>query len=395
MRLLFAVQRYGLDVAGGAEMACREVAERLAARGHEVHVVTSCARSYMTWENELPPGTSEIAGVVVHRLETRNPRDPAKFDPVNARIAELGNRASDALQRSWQWLQGPDLPELEPLLERESAGFDAAVFFTYLYATTNRGLPVAARHTATALVPCAHDEPPLRLRVNRPAFELADRFLFLTPEEAALVAGLGTRRRPSYTVGLGTDVGVDRAPTTETIDRFRLDHDLGDQFLAYVGRIDPNKGADWLAEVHARWAGLGGGRDLRLALVGDPVVPLPAHPAVRATGWVSSEEREAALAGSLALVHPSPYESFALTLIETWALGRPVLVHRRSPVLAGQVARSGGGLTFADLSTYDVAVDALRRRDGLADELGDRGRRFVDARYRWDAVLDRWEQALA
>ena len=39
MRILSVVQRYGDEVAGGAERHCRELATRLAARGHEVDVL--------------------------------------------------------------------------------------------------------------------------------------------------------------------------------------------------------------------------------------------------------------------------------------------------------------------------------------------------------------------
>ncbi len=48
MRIAFVVQRYGLDVHGGAEYHCREWAERLATR-HRVEVLTTCARDFVTW----------------------------------------------------------------------------------------------------------------------------------------------------------------------------------------------------------------------------------------------------------------------------------------------------------------------------------------------------------
>ena len=67
MNLLFVVQRYGANVAGGAEAHCRMFAERLAARGHDVTVLTSCARDYDTWADAYPPGVERIDGVDVHR----------------------------------------------------------------------------------------------------------------------------------------------------------------------------------------------------------------------------------------------------------------------------------------------------------------------------------------
>src|SRR3546814_15753136 len=55
------------------------------------------------------------------------------------------------LQQQWLDAQGPSVPELEAWLDEQAPRFDVVAFFTYLYATTTVGLPVAARHTATAL----------------------------------------------------------------------------------------------------------------------------------------------------------------------------------------------------------------------------------------------------
>jgi hypothetical protein len=56
MRILYVVQRYGEDVAGGAEQHASAFAERLVARGHEVTVLTSCAPSYVDWASAFQTG---------------------------------------------------------------------------------------------------------------------------------------------------------------------------------------------------------------------------------------------------------------------------------------------------------------------------------------------------
>ena len=56
MKVCFVVQRYGLEVNGGAEAYTREVAEHLCALpGYEVACLTTCAVNYQTWKNEYAP----------------------------------------------------------------------------------------------------------------------------------------------------------------------------------------------------------------------------------------------------------------------------------------------------------------------------------------------------
>ena len=63
-KIAFVCHRYGLEVNGGAELYCREVAEHLAEK-YDITVYTTCAIDYATWANEYQPGESVINGIRV------------------------------------------------------------------------------------------------------------------------------------------------------------------------------------------------------------------------------------------------------------------------------------------------------------------------------------------
>jgi glycosyltransferase involved in cell wall biosynthesis len=386
VRLLFVVQRYGGDVAGGAETACRELATRLDARGHEVDVVTSRARSYVDWADAFPAGTTTEDGVTVHRLSVDRPRDPRLFGPLNGRVAG----SPLFVQLEWMRSQGPNLPDLVPWLEANAASYDVAVFVTYLYATTWAGLPVAAGLAPTVLLPAAHDEPPLWLPLFDLTFRLPNAFAFLTEEEQALVRRRARPHQPSAVIGLGIDLDV-----AGDAARFRATVPVGDRpYLLYVGRLDPGKGSDELFDFFVTYKRRH--RDeLALVVVGDPVKPLAPHPDVLATGWVSEEDKAGAIAGCDALVMPSYFESFSLVLAEAWSQRRPGLVNGRSDVLLGQARRSGGALPYRGYAEFEAALEMLVADSELRRALGERGRAYVEQRYRWEDVLDHAERLFA
>ena len=386
MHLLFVVQRYGVEVAGGAEAACRELAWRLAARGHDVEVVTSCATSYVDWANAYPEGDETIDGVLVHRLPVARSREDRFFGPLNGR-AVWGTKPNPLfLQAEWMRFQGPDVPGLVPWLQDRAAGFDVVVFVTYLYATTWAGLPVAAGAVPTILLPAAHDEPPFWLQLFDLLLRMPTAYAFLTEEEEALVARRSRVVRPSSIIGLGVDLEAEGDGA-----RFRAEFGLGDRpYLLYVGRLDPGKGSDELYDYFTTYKARNPG-DLALVVVGEPVKPLAPHPDVITTGFVPEQTKVDAIGGCLALVMPSYFESFSLVLAEAWAQSKPALVNGRCDVLVGQAQRSSGAVPYEGFAQFEAAVDLLVDHPDLQRDLGVRGRAYVERRYHWDTVLEHME----
>ena len=393
MRLLYVCQRYGLEVAGGAERACRDLAERMSARGHEVEVVTSCAVSYVDWANHYEPGQDEVNGVVVHRLPVPYPRTDRLFGPLNARVVHAEPPIPLHMQETWMRMQGPYLPDLPGWLWEQAPSFDAVLFFTYLYWPTFAGLPTVAGRVPTVLFPFAHDEPYLRLNLFNKVLRVPDALGFLTIEEQQLVQSRFGARRPTGVIGLGIDVpGVEPA---SSIEAFRSQYGLdgGEPYVLALGRVDPAKGLDELFDFFTTFKARRGG-PLKLVVMGEPVRPLPTHEDVIPTGFVSEEVKRAALAGSVALVHPSYFESFSIVLVEAWAQQRPALVQGNCAVLDGQARRSNGAIPYYDYPGFEASLDLLLDEPGFAASMGRAGHAYVLEHYAWDRVLDRLERLL-
>jgi glycosyltransferase involved in cell wall biosynthesis len=381
----FVVQRYGADVTGGSETLARAVAERLSPF-HEVTVFTTCARDYVTWRNELAPGASEESGVRVLRFPAAEERDLAAFnafaEPLYARARTLEEEI-EFLRR-----QGPVVPSLVEALRAEKDRYAAVVFFTYLYYPTYWGLRAAPERSV--LVPTTHDEPPLAFSIYREVFGWPRAFAFLTPAEQELVrARFGTGDRPAVIAGMGVDPAV-----PADLPGFRARHRLTGPYALYAGRIDAGKGCAAMLDHHERYRREKKGA-AELVLVGRLAMPEPRQEGVRYLGFLSEEEKAAAMAGAVAVVCPSPYESLSIVLLEGLALGTPGLVNAGSAVLKEHCLRSNAGLFYADGDEYAEALDLLVRTEGLRRALGANGRRYVDAEYRWSVVLDRWRGLLA
>ena len=385
MKLAFVVQRYGAGIAGGSEMHCRQLAERLSSR-HDITVLTTCARDYVTWENALPAGTVIEDGVRVHRFPVVRPRNLKAF-------ADLSDEVFDDLgstpEREEEWFRsnGPDAPALLDHLRAHRGEFDLVLFWAFRYAPTYFGLPLVADRAI--LVPTAEEDPAVDLDVLPEYFARPAGFLFLTPEEEALVSTrAGRALQPSRVIGIGLEPERDRHPSRGPIDRLGVPED----FVLYLGRVDRNKGCATLLDYFQEYIAEGGATTLVLA--GPSTLPIPEHPHLRALGYVSDEVRHALLAHARALVVPSPYESLSIALLEGWNHATPALVNAYCKVLKGQVQRANGGLYYRSSREFQDALSWLLASEEARRELGQQGLAYVDREYRWPTVIERVESLM-
>jgi glycosyltransferase involved in cell wall biosynthesis len=208
---------------------------------------------------------------------------------------------------------------------------------------------------------------------------------YMTPEEAQLVQDLH-----GPTAGAVVGSGVDPAPLGDA-GRARRRQQLPRRFALYLGRVDASKGLPQLIRAHKGYR-RGGGR-LGLVLAGRRAGRMRLPRWAVATGFLTEQERADLLAAADVVVLPSPYESLSLVALEAWAAGIPTLANMRSAVLAGQTARSGGGLLY-DSERYVRQLTRLASDDDLRTMLSQRGRAFSAAQS-WDEVARGWRRLLA
>lgn len=384
MKLAFVVQRYGAEIAGGSEAECREYAERLARR-HQITVLTTCARDYVTWANVDPPGTSQLNGVTVHRFPVARTRRLGLFRDLSDDVFAGG--ASSEVEDAWFLENGPVTPALLEHLRAHGDEYDLVLFFTFRYYPSYFGLPLVADRAV--LVPTAEEDPAITLGVLPDYFAKPRGFVFNTPEEAALVeTSAGRPVTPSAVVGFGID------PALAGDGRAELDaRDIPEEFVLYVGRVDKNKGAHTLARAFLDHLN-GGGRPTTLVVAGPPTVPLPEDPRIRSLGFVSHAMRDALLAHTRVLVVPSPYESLSIVLLEAWNRGAPALVNGTCQVLQGQVRRANGGLYYRSPAEFSEGLSYLLEHPEVATTMGRQGQAYVEREYRWPVVERRLEDLL-
>ncbi|MBC7086655.1 MAG: glycosyltransferase family 4 protein [Methanomethylovorans sp.] len=374
-KIAFVVQRYGLEVNGGAEYHCRLIAERMA-KYFDVDVITTCAIDYMTWKNEYIAGVEELNGLKVRRFPVDFPRDVYEFNKFSAKI--FGEKHTETDEIEWMKLQGPYSSTLFEYIKKNNDKYDYFIFFTYLYCTTFFGLPFVK--DKAILVPTAHDEPPIYLSIFNSFFKLPQAIIYNTEEEKKFLnSKFKNQNIMSDIIGVGIDIPKN-INTVEFKEKYNLQN-----FILYIGRIDESKGCKQLFDYFLKFRHETKS-EIKLVLLGNPVMKIPENPNIVCLGFVSEQDKYNALNSSHLLLMPSKYESLSMVLLEAWHCKKPVLVNGQCEVLKGQCRRSNAGLWYENYEEFSACLNLLLTDGHLRELLGNNGRKFVDMYYSWEII---------
>lgn len=378
-KIAMVCQRYGLEVNGGSELYCRQLAEQLS-QIYDVEIYTTCALDYITWENYYSAGEENINGVLVHRFPVTRPRNSERFRIISEKVLHSVPHTK-AQEDKWIQEQGPVCDKLLRVLSRRHKEYKAVIFMTYLYYLTARGLPMNFENAL--LIPTVHDEPPVYLQYYEKVFYAAKGIIWNTVEERAFAENRFPQLQstPGIIAGVGIQVPEGKMPELpEYITR--------EDYILYAGRIDQSKGCSDMFRAFRAFKNKYPYK-LKLVLIGKPVMEIPQADDIISLGFVSEEMKFALMQSAKALILFSQFESLSMVVLESMIMGRPVLVNGKCAVLKGHCIHSNAGLYFENDTEFEVALNYLLTHPAEYRVMCKNGRDYVKENYQWDVILKR------
>ncbi|MDQ6626275.1 MAG: glycosyltransferase family 4 protein, partial [Verrucomicrobiota bacterium] len=397
MKLAVVIPWFGRELKGGAEQQAWQIAARLAARGHEIEVVTTCCRSHQDdWStNHLKAGsTDEPEGFKIRRFPVVE-RNRAAFDRVCSYLLSLKPNelmtgmspvvTEDAATFTDELIKSP---ELLLFLSDHHWDFDWVLFLPYLYGPILHGVSIVGERAA--LQPCLHDEAYAYLPQVAEAFYRCGKLLFNSDGERELASRLFGPAiwQKSAVVGEGVETAGHDGLAVNGAASPRSEH----SYVLYLGRRDAGKNVPLLVNAFRRFKKARPNSKLRLILAGNGDVDVQGQRDIDDLGLVSEEVKERLLSDCAALFQPSANESFSRVMMEAWMHGRPVAAHAACLATAVAVDRSRGGWVAGSEDEWAALFAEVARTPArqLAQR-GERGRTYARDLADWDRVMERYE----
>lgn len=406
-KIAFIVQQYGLEMCGGAEFHCMQLAERMN-KLYEVEILTTCSLNFLTWDNYYEPGKSVINDVVVRRFPVSQLRNSKAMEKLERKVKNTENLPQSFLYRGvigklvnfvtsrraktkdyFRWVieQGPTAPSLIKYLENNENEYDCLIFFTYLYYPTIFG--ISSNPAKTIFIPLAHDEWALRMPIFKKIFHTPAFIMYNTLAEKKLVNKLFNNELVDADIA---GVGVD-SPVINTDFTSPIIQEIVQPYILYIGRIDSNKITDtdfkWFIKYNNETENA-----VKLVLIGKLDRELPKSSCITYLGFVDTNTKYNLLKNCMFLFQPSRFESLSMVLLESFKLRKPVLAHEKSEVMKDHIDSSGGGFYYKDYDGFKTAINKLVNDKELNISMGNAGKAYVDKNYTWEKIISKFKYVI-
>jgi len=407
-KILFITHLYYPSL-GGAERVFQRLAEGLAARGHEVTVLTSDALSTEHYFSRVKNNLSaeeKLNRVLVVRESINSPLYRVmRF--IDSPLRRLGRAGVYLRPLSF----GPHFRQAwGELFQRP---FDLVIAGPTPTSALYYGLLYRLRHPRTRLIaiPCLHIGDKLHTSpANIAALRWADGVVTLTLREKTYLGWRGVNEERVFVLASGVDEPLlEAGPGAEDNEKGQAKNNKEEgtllrrgqiprEYILYLGQEGEHKRIPLLVRAMTKlWdAGyknnlvIAGARTNYSATIDRLLAALPKEYQTKIIRWnnVSEEEKVRLLDSCLMLVNPSAYESFGIVFLEAWARAKPV-IGADIPVLREIIRPGENGLLFRSGSVDDLTekIRFLMENRDYATRLGEKGRQEVWERYTWPRIF--------
>jgi len=379
-KVAIVVQRYGIEINGGAEYHARLIAEKLS-KYVNIEVFTSTAIDYVTWKHHYNKASEHINGIKINRYSVAKEREPEVFGKIQKKIYDEEHYIDDELQ--WLEEEGPFLPDMISDIKKREDEFEHIIFFSFRYYHSYYGIKTFMNKSI--LVPTAEHDEVLYLRLFKDFFNLPKAIIYNSVEEKKIIEKIMNNVDVlSDIVGVGSEIPENFYP-----DSFRDKFNIDGKYFVYIGRLDENKGVPQVLNYYLRLL-QEKEVDFTLVLMGKSVIEIPEHKNIKYIGFVTDQEKFDGLYGAEFLIIPSQYESLSMVSLEAWALGKPVVANGKTEVLQGQCKRSNAGLWYENYSEFKEIVLLLLKDEKLKNKMGVNGIEFFKKNYSWPVIENKY-----
>lgn len=375
-RIAFVVPRFGSEAGGGAETECMETARRLK-EIYKVDILTSCASDYVNWNNRYDEGSYEDKGLTIKRFLVEDQPDAAAFESIKVRVYSDEDH-SDEDELMWAKCRGPYCPSLIRYIQHNHEVYKAIFYASYPWYTSIAGLLL--NYSNSIFMPMAHDERQIYLTIFKKVFHNARAYIFNTQIERRLVCNLfDIKERPYKICGMAVETRADA-------DKWLPEH-LPDKYILYAGRISDSKNISELFKFFIEYKRLHNDQ-VHLVVIGkaDREYQVPFSPYIHYLGYVNEEVKHALINNCMVTVMPSKNESLSITVLESLAYGRPVLVNGDSEVLREHCILSNAGLYYYNYFEFEAELKFLINNHETYTTMSNNGRRYVEDNYNWQEI---------